>query len=315
MAEIAFLEVLDRGGEVVARHAVHGFPLTIGRAYDNDVILDEAYVAAHHVRIEASEVGYPVAHDLDSKNGLIALPIKGKRLLVELAPHTVLRVGHTQLRLRARDFAVPPERVEGRGTLLTSPVTLGALVLLLVGLTAADLYLSTVEPTEWVNYLAPLAGVVLLLFLWIGFWALMSRLLLGRPNALRHANIACLGLAGLSIWQALASWGAFAFSVPLHVYALLGAGVLAALTLYAHAKLVNPRHTWIPAVSSVAVVAAVLAVSLAQQLGVGDEVDDQHAVDLKIPAARLTGARALEPFLESAQSMKARVDALRGDPD
>jgi hypothetical protein len=55
----------DGGGR---RFVLDGGPLTIGRATDNDVVLDDRRVSRHHARLQARR-GMLVLTDLDSANG------------------------------------------------------------------------------------------------------------------------------------------------------------------------------------------------------------------------------------------------------
>ena len=47
-----FVEVLDRSGALTARHRIIGLPVRIGRGYDNDVIVDDPFLAPQHFAIE-----------------------------------------------------------------------------------------------------------------------------------------------------------------------------------------------------------------------------------------------------------------------
>ena len=99
-----FIEILSRNGEVQHRHQVADLPIQIGRAYDNDFILDDVHAAAHHAVVEATEDGKLSLRDLGSKNGLVHL---GKRQIqVPIDGHSIVRLGQTSLRIRTTDFAV-----------------------------------------------------------------------------------------------------------------------------------------------------------------------------------------------------------------
>jgi len=63
------VEVVNRGGRMLERHRVGGTRLTIGRAYDNDVIISDETVCPHHAVISTDEEGGLVITDLDSVNG------------------------------------------------------------------------------------------------------------------------------------------------------------------------------------------------------------------------------------------------------
>ena len=82
-----FIEILSRTGEVIHRHQVADLPIRIGRAYDNDFILDDVHTAAHHAIVQATEDGKVILRDLGSKNGLVHLGKRQNQVLID--GHTV----------------------------------------------------------------------------------------------------------------------------------------------------------------------------------------------------------------------------------
>ena len=68
MDEVIFLEVIE-GDAVHARHRLERFPVTVGRGYANDVIVDDPKVSSVHLRIERTEDGSLMLHDVGSTNG------------------------------------------------------------------------------------------------------------------------------------------------------------------------------------------------------------------------------------------------------
>src|SRR3977135_4440944 len=64
-----WVEILSRHRDIAARFRIAGPEVRIGRGYDNDVIVDDPYVAARHLRIFRDERGQLVAEDLGSANG------------------------------------------------------------------------------------------------------------------------------------------------------------------------------------------------------------------------------------------------------
>jgi len=67
--EVVF-EVASRGGRMLDRHRARGERLSIGRAFDNTLILSDETVSPHHARLELDENGGVVLIDLDSLNGI-----------------------------------------------------------------------------------------------------------------------------------------------------------------------------------------------------------------------------------------------------
>jgi hypothetical protein len=92
----AVLEVLDEDGRVVARHALGGDALVIGRRTSSGLALTDAEVSRRHAQIDRDTAGFSL-HDLDSMNGTV---VNGRRIA---RPHMLrdgdlIEVGHTRLR-------------------------------------------------------------------------------------------------------------------------------------------------------------------------------------------------------------------------
>jgi pSer/pThr/pTyr-binding forkhead associated (FHA) protein len=95
-----FVEELSRTNQVLARHRHEQLPIRIGRAYDNDVILNDPHIAPHHALIEArpESEGMPQSgvqvRDLGSKNGIVHQNQPCQQLTLH-GDH-IFRLGHTR---------------------------------------------------------------------------------------------------------------------------------------------------------------------------------------------------------------------------
>ncbi|MGH8034521.1 MAG: FHA domain-containing protein, partial [Lysobacterales bacterium] len=94
---LGVIEVLNRSGQVVQRLAWNGRKLSIGRAYDNDVIVDDRYVCPHHLEL-AQDSGRLLARDLGSINGSYIRLGKEPVQVVELTDGLTIQFGHSRLR-------------------------------------------------------------------------------------------------------------------------------------------------------------------------------------------------------------------------
>src|SRR5262245_33307300 len=101
------LEQLDPRGRVVLRLKLGEAPIAIGRAYDNDLIIDDPYVDPHQLRIEPGPDGRLEFRDLDSRNGTWEHALHWRLSSAPIKPGMELRVGRTILRFAAIDQPVP----------------------------------------------------------------------------------------------------------------------------------------------------------------------------------------------------------------
>ena len=106
-----WIEIIDKSGTVVSRQRNVAEAITIGRGYENDLVIDDAFVAPVHLRIAYEQergVDGLWLEDLATQNGTfdVIRQANVKRLLV--GDEASVRIGHTGLRVRRASFEVPP---------------------------------------------------------------------------------------------------------------------------------------------------------------------------------------------------------------
>ena len=101
-----WVEILSHHRDVEASIRVSGPEALIGRGYDNDVIVDDPYVAVQHLRIFRDNSGQIVAEDVGSANGTFLDGGKDRLQRIVIDGAKPIRIGQTFLRVRAPDFVV-----------------------------------------------------------------------------------------------------------------------------------------------------------------------------------------------------------------
>ncbi len=310
-----FIETLARNGDVLHRHRVDALPIRLGRGYDNDFILDDAFAAPRHAIIEADneadDEGKLVLRDLGSKNGVIH---RGKRhTTLPLTGETVIRIGHTTLRVRAADFAVAPEMVDRtrHGWEGALPGLVG--VLLLCAAALFTVWINDTQNFEAVRYLTALAYAIGAGVVWGGAWAFANRLFGRHARLGRHLFIAGCGVAALTAYGIASSVVAYAFSMEwLTRYSSHVAIMVAAGMVFYHLSTVKPHN-----MRRFAVTCAGLALLgsgfklLNNEQRTGSLADSPYMSVVLQPSLRVSPDHSVDEFMADVDGLKARLDEER----
>ncbi len=313
-----FVEVLDRHGDVRSRLRIEGEEFCIGRAYDNDLILDDPYVAPHHLRIRRLPDGSLHAQDLQTRNGLHDLANGRRETSLALDENARIRIGHTQLRFRSREFSVPEELP---ATLLPAPARSGLwfyiAFLVAAGLLGLEAHLSTFGEMRAVQLLTAVFAVLLSAFFWTGAWAFAGRIATRRANFHAHGTAVMIALAALVCAGTLSEYIEFMISGDLGALFLQAAiaGIVIGL-LYRQMRLVSrisPRR----ALASAALLVTVLfgsgrLVEFATEETFASRLD--YSGSLKAPLFRLTDGLTPVAFTERAAALRDELERLRSRP-
>jgi hypothetical protein len=311
MGAVMWIEVLSRHGEVAARERIDAAEARIGRAFDNDVVVDDPHVAPHHLRIHRGEDGELVAEDLGSLNGLYSEHGARRVARLPLAREPGIRIGRTILRVHDAEHSVAAEK------LLTPPrahaawaVGLGAALLAML-LVLQWLNLTTEPSTNLV--LLPLLGFVTVLVAWTGVWAVLSRIFFGQARFSLQLRIALTACIALVLWDQLTESASFSFAWrDMAEYAGLGAWAVLGAACYGHLHAIGPRHM---RAAMGLVVALVAAGALLQYFGKSEtrKLIGQRATlgDLRPPVFRLLPLASADDFFKKADATRMKVDQAR----
>ncbi len=316
MAALGYIEILDGKGGVSERIAVDGFPVTIGRAYGNQVILTDPFVCPLHLKIAQDEQGRLLASDLESVNGVYPALGNERVAQLELQSGSQFRIGHTLLRYVSVDHLLAPTLVDGavKVSRLASPyaaVILGAVLVLLLCL---DAYLSSVERVTVAKIIGETWITVSMMATWAGMWALASRIVVSRFNFARHVTIACLALLTISALGVVAEWSEFFLPrVPmLWIAGVFGYGLVLAGLIYGHLGSASPlrrrSRLWTAAAISLVVVGTSAISDFAARSKFSTIME--YTGVLKPIDAAWVPATSVEEFVASSEKLKKDLDGL-----
>jgi hypothetical protein len=308
------VEHLHRDGSVLARHIVHasseGF--RIGRALDNDLVLDDPHCAAYHAKLEIDADGSARLIDLDTQNGIVGA--SKKRLTTHVVGNEQpYRIGQSLIRVRSSAWPLAAEQKLTR--IAIWPLGLLGLALVLAD-GAWDVWLTHVQDTP-PEYLYRLSGVAAGICVWSATYTLFGRLVSGMNRFFSHLAIASVGyLVGTLILYLLQMLGfATSWLWPIRITEPVVV-LVAAFTVRFHLRLADPRH-WHTLRVGVVVVAALAMVVPVAQLWISHQrlTDVQTHYSLHHPAFRLAPPIPLAEVSTSLAVLKRKVDKARKRED
>jgi len=308
------IEVLDREGQVRQSITVTHWPLRIGRALDNDLVLSDPHIAAHHFSIDETEAGLALTA-AETRNGVqlgARRLASGERVVLPPDGDAIeLNAGRTRLRLRLPGQSVAPELVIAPTlSLQRRALPLLAFALLLAGAQLFGNYLVN-DPDGLTRTLGnALLGGFVAAALWCGAWATLSKIFTRQTHFLWHLRVFLLAGIALTLIHVVPALVAFAFSWPWATdFAFIGEIGVAAAALYFHLLAIEPaRHR---VLKRAALVCAAVAVGLTLWFNVqrtdryGDELYMNH---LFPPALRLAKPRPVDAFVDGLAPLKSTLD-------
>ena len=317
MGEMIVIEILDPAGRVRERTRHERLPVTIGRSYQNDVILDDPYISPQHLSLNRDERGEFSAVDLQSENGVFLYPSLKRVEQAALGHETLLRIGRTCLRICTPAHAVASTVIDQSGPHTSRPFLNSAWIFAgMMALTAVVIVLegygATYTRVRLVTLLLPALLVVAALSGWAGLWALASRLYAHHSSYFAHGVIAGLATTSLYLLGTVHAYYSFAFSASLSGALLqyTGVTIILGLLLYGHLRLCvlhSPKS-----LAAIACVVAALIVSLSgltTYVYTSEFSDDlRYPAQLKPLAFKMVKSATLDDFIERAQGLKSKVD-------
>jgi hypothetical protein len=307
--KVAVVEVLDRDGHLRTTFPVWRWPVTIGRAVDCDVVLDDPHAAARHATLLDADDTLSLSAGT-TINGIQL----GRRMLrsgdsVTLGRDEVFQIGTTKLRVRLASDHLAPERPLAAES--SSPaLQVAGMALAFAAWNAGQFWLRSDPGRQVSEYLAVVLGALLTLTLWSGFWSVGSKLVQHRFEFTRHARIALLYALTIS---------AVGMALPLLSYSLgwawlsrislLSTAALVAAMVLAHLTVILPSHrrVLVSAVGAVFLTGAGLLTAHNYQTN-ERPFTELYVSTLAPPALRLAHGVSTAQFIEDSKSLKTTLD-------
>lgn len=306
-----FVELLGRHGEVKLRHRFEALPITIGRSYANDVILDDASVAQFHAVIEATETNELYIRELGSQQGIIHEGKRVSRLMVN--GHQVVKLGVNLMRVRNIAFIAhddTPQQVELQSGNFYPAL---ASLLLLTSSSTLSIWMNNTGQFSIASYLFGIAVLFVLVMLWSGCWAFANRVIDGHPRFFRHLLIVSTTLLLIDASSVISMIIGYAFSLEfISAYGNHIAMMMVSIMIYYHLTTISHHHPkrFTTICTLFALVGSGL-IFLTNYQRSGQFADELYMPYLLPPAIQQSVNQDAAQFIREAQALKLPLDKKR----
>jgi hypothetical protein len=317
----ALLEVIDRDGQVRQSLIVQHWPLRVGRALDNDLVLSDPHLAAHHAELFSGSGGIELKVDASTRNGVQVGSRSlrgGERSALALHGDAVdMTLGRTHLRLRLDGPALAPELPLAAVATATQRFTTTAVVaLVLLAAVLFNTYLQNDPDTLGRAIGGTLMMAIVVTAGWCTVWALLSKTFTRQAHFGWHLRVFLFAAIGLMLVDAVPALLAFSLSWPAATnFAFIGTYAVGAAALYFHLLAVEPaRHRllkWVATTGAVVGVVLSLWFNFQRSDRFGDELYMAH---LFPPALRLARPVPADRFVDGLAAIKPALDRAAKEP-
>jgi hypothetical protein len=308
--KLAVIDVLDRDGHARLVVPAWRWPVTIGRAIDCDVVLDDAHVAARHASVVERD-GVLTLQVGETVNGV---QLTRRRIAAgqsaELSAGELFQVGQTRLRVRRAADALPPERPFVRER-TGGPIPVLGVLLALTIWNVGEMWLKSEPGGRLVDFVPMLIGTPVLLGIWSVFWSVGSKLVTQRFDFWSHAHVVLRYALIMSVVFVVLPLTAYSFGWAFlsRVAGIAAFGVAWAMLL-AHLTLIFPARRRILSGVMAALLVAGTSLFLVRNYQVHERVfPELYVTTLAPPAMRLAPAVPTARFIDEAHDLKAALDA------
>ena len=312
MAKV-ILETIQRG--IHTYHKIDSFPVTVGRAFDNDIILQDVTISPHHLVITENEGSYQI-QNLSNENGTKINKKKIGNEPVDISLPANLKISDLNVRLLASDMPVEETRIRdcsGLFCIFSNPIWAIVLLLSTISLFFLERYLITPvakEPLYYLSSVLPSIWTVLGITVVI---AGVSRLATHRWEIIPAISIASLMFLVPQLFDYLGHFISYLFTSDLLGSWLKNSARFLIIPALLAAYMVKTIHTkWLPAIGvAVMVYSPFLAYQL---LGVVDQLNLKSGFS-EVPSysqtllpndVRLNASISLDQFSEEANKVTSQ---------
>ncbi len=225
MAKHVICEIYSVHGQLQERLRFDKVPISIGRGYQNDVIVNDPFVSPFHCTVEVSPEGDFIINDQKTLNQL-SMPHSLERAeRIVMSSGTSFIIGETQIQLAFADTPVPDALPLRREKAVRHAPSWVGMVCGLLALSALTLYIFSYNVWFSMAYdfqdgsqealsLRQVFFYLLPILIYSGVWAVIGRISKHRAAFFIHFSLASVAILWSMLANDLCNWLSYGYNAP-----------------------------------------------------------------------------------------------------
>ncbi|WJG07780.1 FHA domain-containing protein [Aliiglaciecola sp. LCG003] len=310
------VEILSRDGKVIQHYYIDKPTVAIGRAYDNDVRIDDPYVCPHHVSFNEQLQSQQLR--IDSNGSLNGVKVNGIEVEDgQIGYSDVITLGRTRLRIFSHHqdvpAALPLSELEENIEWLSLRRVCAGLFTLFIGLISMKYFLNSINQIDLAVVIKVAMTVAATASIWPLAFALLSKLAKQDSHIISQFSLLWIFLISSELLDYIEAFLQFNSSATQIVYwsILTAKGILFfallwfALFLAFHQS--KPVRNAIAAVGTVIISIYVLSPYLFTNKDFNQ--NPSYVATVLTPTLRIADTTSTESFVESSDKLFKRLSS------
>lgn len=227
------VELLSRDDKVINHYFVNKNTLSIGRAYDNDVRIDDPYVCPHHITFEESILDDEPSIRICDNGSLNGVKVNRNPVVEsQIGSSDIITIGRSRIRVFHHHKKISPtihlSQLEEDIDWMSSRKVCAALLAVFCAMVATQYFVNSIVEVKFFLLFKVVLTLIGAATIWPFAFALLSKLAKKDANIISQFSVLWIFLIGIEVTDYLYLWLEFNFnpSAILNIFILALKGVL-----------------------------------------------------------------------------------------
>ena len=306
--EKVIIEITHPGGQPSEYRVLEKLPVTIGRGFQNDIILADPFVSASHLIVDKSENGWKIV-EAGGENGVW---VNKRHYLSEdfkIQPGVFMVCGQTKIRIFPGDYKPDKTRIFDRMPAflqkLSRPLSSLMVAFILCLFIGFRFYLSTHEKKVIDKMIIVVLVFLIFNLFWTVIWSFVGRVLKHKNTFFAQLSVCCLfslcalffSEIGEYLSYLFSSWNfKFVFMVILWSSAI-------ALLFYGNLSIATSMRRMQKIAFIMPVIILITALVIVTRLGKEEKLKPEFNSSLFMPSLTLVKGKPISEFMEECSEI------------